>query len=78
MTSTLLSSANLKASDNLALSHNRVEHGISQSLKAMGLDYIDLYLMHFPMGPLNAFDHVPVCLSSPVTLPPTSIPNSCI
>lgn len=33
--------------------HQRVEEGIDQSLKDLGLDYVDLYLVHWPV-PLNA------------------------
>ncbi|KAI5309955.1 hypothetical protein KEM55_002057 [Ascosphaera atra] len=32
--------------------HNRVEEGINQSLKNLGLDYVDLYLIHWPV-PMN-------------------------
>ncbi|KAJ5787740.1 hypothetical protein N7457_002730 [Penicillium paradoxum] len=30
--------------------HSRVEEGIEQSLKDLGLDYVDLYLMHWPLA----------------------------
>jgi glycerol 2-dehydrogenase (NADP+) len=30
--------------------HARVEEGIETSLKNLGLDYVDLYLMHWPMA----------------------------
>lgn len=32
--------------------HTRVEEGLDLSLKALGLDYVDLYLMHWPI-PMN-------------------------
>lgn len=28
---------------------NRVEEGLDTSLKALGLDYVDLYLVHWPV-----------------------------
>lgn len=28
--------------------HKRVEEGINSSLKSLGVDYVDLYLMHWP------------------------------
>ena len=52
--------------------HHDVELGINETLTAMGLDYIDLYLLHFPIGEKTdiktntttyAFDHASV--SSP-------------
>ncbi|KAG8804739.1 hypothetical protein FRC17_005901 [Serendipita sp. 399] len=30
--------------------HGRVEEGLDRSLKALGLDYVDLYLMHWPQA----------------------------
>ena len=32
--------------------HTRVEEGLELSLKALGLDYVDLYLVHWPI-PMN-------------------------
>jgi glycerol 2-dehydrogenase (NADP+) len=32
--------------------HTRVEEGLEKSLEALGLDYVDLYLMHWPV-PMN-------------------------
>jgi glycerol 2-dehydrogenase (NADP+) len=49
--------------------HQKVEQGINETLKELGLDYIDLYLLHFPVGErLNGtavsfvLDHVEVSL----------------
>ncbi|KAI5307189.1 hypothetical protein KEM56_003270 [Ascosphaera pollenicola] len=39
--------------------HQRVEEGIDQSLKDLGLDYVDLYLIHWPV-PLNAHGNHPL------------------
>ncbi|KZZ93993.1 protein GCY [Ascosphaera apis ARSEF 7405] len=39
--------------------HQRVEEGIDQSLKDLGLDYVDLYLVHWPV-PLNAHGNHPL------------------
>lgn len=33
--------------------HSRVEEALDLSLKSLGLDYVDLYLMHWPC-PMNA------------------------
>ena len=32
--------------------HTRVEEGLTTSLKKLGLDYVDLYLIHWPV-PMN-------------------------
>ncbi|TCD64898.1 hypothetical protein EIP91_003474 [Steccherinum ochraceum] len=44
--------------------HGNVEEGLDKSLKALGLDYVDLYLMHWPQGydpatgrPLGSNEH---------------------
>jgi len=41
--------------------HNRVEEGITASLKNLGVDYIDLYLMHWPSStdPADKSKHLP-------------------
>lgn len=42
--------------------HSRVELGLDKSLKSLGLDYVDLFLMHWPV-PLNPHGkHLPVPL----------------
>lgn len=37
--------------------HTRVEEGLDKSLKLLGLEYVDLYLMHWPiaMNPNGTF-----------------------
>lgn len=30
--------------------HSRVEEGLDKSLKSLGLDYVDLFLMHWPVA----------------------------
>lgn len=37
----------------------RVEYACRQSLENLGLDYIDLYIMHFPVGFVFHSDSVP-------------------
>lgn len=41
--------------------HHRVTDGIDSSLKSLGLDYVDLYLMHWPSStdPENLKKHLP-------------------
>jgi len=41
--------------------HHRVEEGITSSLKSLGLDYVDLYLMHWPSStdPEDLKKHLP-------------------
>lgn len=41
--------------------HHRVEEGIESSLKSLGVDYVDLYLMHWPSStdPTNLKKHLP-------------------
>ena len=41
--------------------HKRVTQGIDKSLKDLGLDYVDLYLMHWPSStnPDNLKEHYP-------------------
>ncbi|KAF2471959.1 Aldo/keto reductase, partial [Lindgomyces ingoldianus] len=41
--------------------HHRVEDGINSSLKSLGVDYVDLYLMHWPSStdPENLKKHLP-------------------
>jgi glycerol 2-dehydrogenase (NADP+) len=41
--------------------HKRVEEGIESSLKSLGVDYVDLYLMHWPCStdPANTKKHLP-------------------
>jgi len=41
--------------------HHRVEEGITSSLKSLGVDYVDLYLMHWPSStdPNDMKKHLP-------------------
>lgn len=41
--------------------HHRVEDGIASSLKDLGVDYVDLYLMHWPSStdPNDTSKHLP-------------------
>lgn len=41
--------------------HKRVQQGIDTSLKSLGLDYVDLYLMHWPSStdPSDLKKHLP-------------------
>lgn len=41
--------------------HHRVEEGITSSLKSLGIDYVDLYLMHWPSStdPVDLKKHLP-------------------
>ena len=41
--------------------HKRVTEGIDQSLKDLGTDYVDLYLMHWPSSsdPKDLKKHLP-------------------
>jgi len=41
--------------------HKRVEEGITSSLKSLGVDYVDLYLMHWPCStdPTDLKKHLP-------------------
>ncbi|EON61439.1 glycerol dehydrogenase Gcy1 [Coniosporium apollinis CBS 100218] len=41
--------------------HHRVEEGISTSLKSLGMDYVDLYLVHWPSStdPDDTSKHLP-------------------
>jgi len=41
--------------------HKRVEEGIESSLKSLGVDYVDLYLMHWPSStdPADLKKHLP-------------------
>jgi glycerol 2-dehydrogenase (NADP+) len=41
--------------------HSRVEDGINSSLKSLGVDYVDLYLMHWPCStdPKDLKKHLP-------------------
>ncbi|KAF2672967.1 Aldo/keto reductase [Microthyrium microscopicum] len=39
--------------------HSDPNGGLKETLAELGLDYVDLWLIHWPMGPGNTFDHVP-------------------
>jgi len=48
--------------------HTRVEEALDISLKSLGLDYVDLYLVHWPVGmnPNGKFNNaVPSCNPGP-------------
>ena len=39
---------------------SQCEQGLKETLNELGLEYLDLYLMHFPIGNGQFFDHVEV------------------
>jgi diketogulonate reductase-like aldo/keto reductase len=41
--------------------HSRVEENLDKSLKSLGLDYVDLYLMHWPVA-MNPNGNYPTLL----------------
>ncbi|KAG6818971.1 hypothetical protein H0H93_016745 [Arthromyces matolae] len=45
--------------------HSRVEEGLDQTLSELGIDYLDLYLVHWPV-PLNPEGNHPVFATVPV------------
>jgi diketogulonate reductase-like aldo/keto reductase len=48
--------------------HSRVEENLDKSLKSLGLDYVDLYLMHWPVA-MNPFGED----WTPHSSPPSSV-----
>ncbi|KAI0309839.1 Aldo/keto reductase [Amylostereum chailletii] len=44
--------------------HSRVEQGLDETLTALGVDYLDLYLMHWPI-PLNPNGNAPLIPTRP-------------
>lgn len=47
---------------------DKCETGLKETLGELGLEYLDLYLMHFPVGDGKVFDHVAV------GFPPSLVP----
>ena len=41
--------------------HADCQKGLNETLEELGLEYLDLYLMHFPVGQGRVFDHLAVC-----------------